>query len=84
VKFKLDQTNNSHVFPGVGLGVIAVKARRVRNEMFIAAAKALAVAREAHKQGLAKDRLQRRRDRGPHPRQGLDAVIRPLQPHIER
>jgi malate dehydrogenase (oxaloacetate-decarboxylating) len=41
-KFKIDQTNNSYIFPGVGLGVIAVKARRVTDAMFMAAAKALA------------------------------------------
>ena len=41
-KFKVDQTNNSYIFPGVGLGVIAVKARRVTDSMFMAAAKALA------------------------------------------
>jgi malate dehydrogenase (oxaloacetate-decarboxylating) len=37
-----DQTNNAYVFPGVGLGVLAVRARRVSEGMFIAAAKALA------------------------------------------
>jgi malate dehydrogenase (oxaloacetate-decarboxylating) len=41
-KFKVDQTNNSYIFPGVGLGVIAVRARRVNDAMFLAAAKALA------------------------------------------
>ena len=41
-KFKVDQTNNSYIFPGVGLGAIAVKARRVTDSMFMAAAKALA------------------------------------------
>jgi malate dehydrogenase (oxaloacetate-decarboxylating) len=42
VKIKVDQTNNSYIFPGVGLGVIAVKARRVSDGMLMAAAKALA------------------------------------------
>jgi malate dehydrogenase (oxaloacetate-decarboxylating) len=36
------QTNNSYVFPGIGLGVMAVDARRVTDSMFMAAAKALA------------------------------------------
>ena len=40
--FKVDQTNNSYIFPGVGLGVIAVQARRLTDTMFMAAAKALA------------------------------------------
>ncbi|MEX3968205.1 NAD-dependent malic enzyme [Paraburkholderia sp. EG286B] len=43
-KFKVDQTNNSYIFPGVGLGAIAVKASRVTDQMFMAAAKALAAA----------------------------------------
>jgi malate dehydrogenase (oxaloacetate-decarboxylating) len=47
VKFKVDQTNNSYIFPGVGLGAIAVKASRVSDEMFMAAAKALAAASPA-------------------------------------
>ena len=46
-RFKVDQTNNSYVFPGVGLGVIAVKAQRVTDGMFMAAAKALAGASPA-------------------------------------
>jgi malate dehydrogenase (oxaloacetate-decarboxylating) len=46
-KFKVDLTNNSYIFPGVGLGVIAVKARRVTDSMFMAAAKALAAASPA-------------------------------------
>ena len=36
------QTNNSYIFPGVGLGVIASRARRVTKGMFMAAALALA------------------------------------------
>ena len=40
--FKVDQTNNSYIFPGVGLGVIAVRARRLTDTMFMAAANALA------------------------------------------
>jgi malate dehydrogenase (oxaloacetate-decarboxylating) len=40
--FNVDQTNNSYIFPGVGLGVIAVRARRLTDTMFMAAAKALA------------------------------------------
>ncbi|MBX3228567.1 MAG: NAD-dependent malic enzyme [Labilithrix sp.] len=42
VPFKTDQTNNSYVFPGVGLGVLAVDARRVTDAMFEAAARAVA------------------------------------------
>ena len=38
----IDQTNNSYIFPGVGLGVMAVDARHVTDAMFMAAAKALA------------------------------------------
>jgi malate dehydrogenase (oxaloacetate-decarboxylating) len=41
-RFKVDQTNNSYIFPGVGLGALAVGANRVSDGMFMAAAKALA------------------------------------------
>ncbi|MBV9461825.1 MAG: NAD-dependent malic enzyme [Bradyrhizobium sp.] len=41
-RFKIDQTNNSYIFPGVGLGALAVGSRRVSDGMFMAAAKALA------------------------------------------
>jgi malate dehydrogenase (oxaloacetate-decarboxylating) len=49
----IDQTNNSYIFPGMGLGILSVSARRVTDAMFIAAAKCLAElspARE-HKSG---------------------------------
>jgi malate dehydrogenase (oxaloacetate-decarboxylating) len=40
--FSVDQTNNSYIFPGVGLGAIATRARRISDTMFMAAARALA------------------------------------------
>lgn len=39
---RIDQTNNSYIFPGMGLGIIASKASKVTDKMFMAAAKALA------------------------------------------
>ena len=39
---KIAQCNNSYIFPGVGLGVIASRARRVTETMLIAASEALA------------------------------------------
>lgn len=47
VTVKVDQTNNSYIFPGLGLGVIAVRARRITDTMLMAAAKALASASPA-------------------------------------
>jgi malate dehydrogenase (oxaloacetate-decarboxylating)(NADP+) len=36
------QGNNSYIFPGVGLALVATRARRATSEMFLAAAKSLA------------------------------------------
>ncbi|SDG65425.1 NAD-dependent malic enzyme [Propionivibrio dicarboxylicus] len=44
------QTNNSYIFPGVGLATLAVKARRVSDGMFLAAARALAALSPARTQ----------------------------------
>ncbi len=39
--YRIAQCNNAYIFPGVGLGVIASRARRVSDAMFLAAARAL-------------------------------------------
>jgi malate dehydrogenase (oxaloacetate-decarboxylating) len=41
-EFRIDQNNNAYVYPGIGLGAIAVRARRISDGMFLAAAKAIA------------------------------------------
>jgi malate dehydrogenase (oxaloacetate-decarboxylating) len=38
----IDQTNNSYVFPGLALGIVASRARRVSDAMIMTASKALA------------------------------------------
>lgn len=40
--FPIAQCNNSYIFPGIGLGVIAVRANRITNEMLMAASQTLA------------------------------------------
>jgi len=41
-RHSIAQCNNSYIFPGIGLGVIAAKSRRVTEQMFMAASEALA------------------------------------------
>lgn len=41
-RYPIAQCNNSYIFPGMGLGILAVNARRVTDAMFMAAAEALA------------------------------------------
>jgi malate dehydrogenase (oxaloacetate-decarboxylating) len=40
--FRVDQTNNAYVYPGIGLGAVAVKSRRISDGMFLAAARVVA------------------------------------------
>jgi len=40
--FRIDQTNNAYVYPGIGLGAIVAKARRISDGMFLAAARTVA------------------------------------------
>lgn len=58
------QGNNAYIFPGVGLGVVAVKARHVTDEMFMVAARTLAslVTEDDLAQGRVYPSLQRIRE----------------------
>lgn len=46
---RVDQTNNCYIFPGIGLGLIAVNAKKVTDNMFMQAAIALAECSPASK-----------------------------------
>jgi malate dehydrogenase (oxaloacetate-decarboxylating) len=52
-RFPVAQCNNSYIFPGMGLGVLASGARRVSDAMFMAAARALAEASPARRDPAA-------------------------------
>ncbi len=41
-RYPIAQCNNSYIFPGVGLGVISVEARRINDEMLMTASETLA------------------------------------------
>jgi malate dehydrogenase (oxaloacetate-decarboxylating) len=45
--YPITHCNNSYVFPGMGLGILAAGARRVSNQMFMAASHALAASSPA-------------------------------------
>lgn len=50
-RYDVSQCNNSYIFPGIGLGVIASGASRITDEMLMAAARALAEVSESYKSG---------------------------------
>ncbi len=70
------QGNNSYIFPGVGLGIIATKASRVTEAMFMAAAHALAaqVSAEDLQQGSLYPPLKNIRDVSAHIAAAVAAV----------
>jgi malate dehydrogenase (oxaloacetate-decarboxylating) len=52
--FRITQTNNSYIFPGMGLGILASGARRVTDAMFMAAAVTLSQRGSIGEHGLAR------------------------------
>jgi malate dehydrogenase (oxaloacetate-decarboxylating) len=54
VEIANNQTNNSYIFPGMGLGILAVGARRVTEPMFMVAGKTVAAMSPATAHGNAK------------------------------
>jgi len=51
--FRVDQTNNAYVYPGIGLGALAVKSKRISDAMFLAAARTIADLSPAKRDPLA-------------------------------
>lgn len=47
-RFEISQCNNSYIFPGIGLGVVASRASRVSDDMLMAASRCLAEAASVH------------------------------------
>jgi malate dehydrogenase (oxaloacetate-decarboxylating)(NADP+) len=67
-RFVPGQGNNAYIFPGVGLGAVAIGARKVTDEMFASAAKALAnlVSKEDLDQGCLYPPLTKIREVSAH------------------
>ena len=63
-RFIPGQGNNAYTFPGLGLGIVASESRLVTNEMFLAAARALAneVSEDDLSEGRIYPRLMRIRE----------------------
>ncbi|USD64135.1 NAD-dependent malic enzyme [Vibrio sp. SCSIO 43136] len=51
VRYPIAQCNNSYIFPGIGLGVLAVGATRITDEMLMESSRALAQCSPLAKQG---------------------------------
>lgn len=43
IPVRIDQTNNSYIFPGIGLGIIATKAKSIPDSIFMVAAQTLSL-----------------------------------------
>lgn len=52
--FQITQTNNSYIFPGMGLGILASGARRVTDAMFTVAAVTLSQRGSVGEDGVAR------------------------------
>jgi len=76
------QGNNSYIFPGVGLGAIAVRAQRITDATFLAAARALAqqVTQRTCAQAACIRAATGARGLGPHRRGGRGSRLRRRPP----